>query len=158
MVEAYSNVQAVDKSSLSQELRRRLGNELVNQPKRIVVESESKGVGGQTSASFGPGTGSILRRLTNYHNIWVLWMKPDASQTDVVWSDANIDADLFSMMVIACGQWTASNQTPYIFSSNMKSSRNMVANQELVISVFINGITAGNARLRAMLCASLSVK
>ena len=149
---------------------------MVNQPKRIVVESESKGVGGQTSASFGPGTGSILRRLTNYHNIWwsfvvepetadanangtwVLWMKPDASQTDVVWSDANIDADLFSMMVIACGQWTASNQTPYTFSSNMKSSRNMVANQELVISVFINGITAGNARLRAMLCASLSVK
>ncbi len=149
---------------------------MVNQPKRIEMASDSVGVTGQTDVSFGPGTGTILRRLTNYHNIWwsiavepenadanangvwVLWFKADDSQTNTVWSQSNIDTNDFTMQVIACGTWAASNQTPYTYVSQLKSSRNIVANQKLVLSVNRHGVSAGNVRVVSMLCASVAVK
>ena len=149
---------------------------MVNQPKRIDVDASSIGVAGNAVAKFGPGTGNILRRLVNYHNIWwgmaiepqnadvnangtwVLWLKPDVTQSDVVWSDANINAEDFSQMIIACGVWAASNQTPFNFASQLKTSRNLVANQQLVLSVHQVGITSGLSLVRVILCASLSVK
>ena len=149
---------------------------MVNQPKRIDLITASQPVNVQTSARFGPGVGTILRRLVNYHNIWlgisceptnadvnaqgtwVLWLKPDVTQTDVQWTDANLDSDDFNQMIIACGVWGASNQTPYNFSSQLKSSRNLVANQELVLSVNRTGVTSGNVIIKVILCASLSVK
>ncbi len=135
---------------------------MANEPKRIEVDETAIGVGVQNSVRFGPGTGTILRRLTNYHNIWfgcgiepqtadanangkwILWQKPDAAQVDGVFSDTNINAGLLNMNIIACGVWSASNQSPYNFSSQLKSSRNMVANQELVFTVRVDGITSGN--------------
>ena len=149
---------------------------MVNQPKRIAVVTSAQGLNVQTSVAFGPGVGSILRRLVNYHNIWfglscepidadanaqgtwVLWLKPDDTQTDTQWTDANINSDNFNQMIIACGIWGASNQTPYNFSSQLKSSRNLVANQSMVLSVNRTGITAGLVTVKAILCASLSVK
>ena len=150
---------------------------MVNEPKRIdFAEPADFGVNGQASARFGPGTGSILRRLVNYHNIWfgfsvepvsadanaqgnwVLWAKPDVSQSDEIWTDTTINSQDFNMMIIACGVWGATNQTPYNFSSQLKSSRNMVANQELVMSVTQTGITTGLSSVKVSLCAGLSVK
>ena len=149
---------------------------MVNEPKRISITSASGGVGAQSSSRFGPGTGTILRRLVNYHNIWfgiviepenadanangswVLWENRDTNVADPVWTDALIDGGDQNMKVIACGVWGASNQTPYNFSSQLKSSRNFVANQELVLSARINGISAGNALVRTILCAGLAVK
>ena len=150
---------------------------MVQEPKRIdFAISTALTAGQQTSARFGPGTGTILRRLVNYHNIWfgftaevenadanaqgnwVLWMKPDVTQTDTAWTDANINTSDFNQMVIACGVWGASNETTYTFSSNLNSSRNMVANQELVMTVVVTGITAGQCTVKTSLCAGLSVK
>jgi len=149
---------------------------MVNQPKRIDFTSALAGVAGQISSRFGPGTGSILRRLTNYHNIWwsfgvepqdaganangnwVLWLKSNTNESDTVWSTANLDTDDFNMQIIACGVWVASNEGPYTFSSNMQSSRNLVANQELILSVHQAGITAGQSRIVTSLCAGVSVK
>jgi len=149
---------------------------MVNEPKRIDITETNVGVAGQVSARFGPGTGTILRRLTNYHNIWfgcsvepetagansqgtwVLWLKPVVANPDVVWNDANIVGADFNQLIIACGVWGAANETPYNFSSQLKSSRNIVANQELVFSVHQTGISADLASIRTILCAGLSVK
>ncbi len=149
---------------------------MVNQPKRMDITNGDSGVGGQVNARFGPGTGTIIRRLTNYHNIWwgisaepenadanangqwVLWLKENVTPADTVWSQANINSQDFNMQVIACGVWAASNQTPFNFSSQLKTSRNLVANQELVITVHVNGVTAGVVNFNVVLCASISVK
>ncbi len=150
---------------------------MVNEPKRLNISSNAVGVAGQSNARFGPGTGSILRRLTNYHNIWgsviaepidadanshgvwVLWLKSNTNDADTVWSLGNVNSDNFNMQVIACGMWAASNQTPFNSEPiHLKSSRNLVANQELILSAHIFGQTAGLTRLVCMLCAGLSVK
>ncbi len=149
---------------------------MVNQPKRIEVDDAANGVGGQSSARFGPGTGTIIRRLTNYHNIWfgfqaetisatanahglwVLWLKANTNDPDTVWSITEINSQNTTMQIIACGVWAASNESPYTFSSQLKTSRNLVANQELVFTVHVLGVTAGLVQLTKILCASLSVK
>ena len=149
---------------------------MVNQPKRINLAVDSLAQGAQSDARFGPGTGTIIRRLTNYHNIWgsiavepanadanqqgiwVLWLKANTNSADTTWSQATIDADDNTMEVIACGVFSCSNQTPFNKEIHLNSSRNLVANQELVLSVNLHASTAGNATVRVLLCASLSVK
>jgi len=77
---------------------------MVNEPKRIDVNQSVLAVSQSHDARFGPGSGTILRRLTNYHNIWfgftaepenadanangkwILWLKPDVTQSDVTFS------------------------------------------------------------------------
>ncbi len=149
---------------------------MVNEPKRIDVQEDTIGVAGVASARFGPGTGTILRRLTNYHNIWfgfsvepevadanaqgkwVLWMKNNVNDTDPIWSGTVINSGDFNNLIIACGVWSASNQSPYTFSSQLKSSRNLVANMELVLTIRQDGISSGNSSIKTILCAGLSVK
>ena len=149
---------------------------MTSEPKRIEIEQTTIGAGGTTQVRFGPGTGIILRRLVNYHNIWwgfgvepqntdansngwwILWLKSNTNDADPAWTETQINSNDFNMLIIACGVWTASNQTPYNFSSNMNSSRNLVANQELVLTVRQNGITAGVSQINLVLCAGLSVK
>ena len=150
---------------------------MVNEPKRIDIQTSLSGVNFQTIARFGPGTGNILRRLTNYHNIWaglmvepetadanahglwVLWQKSNTNVADTDWTLANLQSDNFNMQVIACGLWGASNQTPYNMQPlHLNSSRNMVANQELVFTCKNLGQTAGNSRIVVSLCAGVAVK
>ncbi len=149
---------------------------MVNQPKRIQADSSAIGVNQQVSVRFGPGTGTILRRLVNYHNIWfgfscepvnadanaagtwVLWQNQDATNADPTWDFATLGDGTQNMRTIACGVWAAANQMPFNFSSQLKSSRNMVANNELVLSVRVLGLTAGNVQIQRILCASLTVK
>ena len=150
---------------------------MVNQPKRIDLDSALLNVNNQHQARFGPGTGTILRRMVNYHNIWggisiepenadanaggvwVLWLKANTNSTDTNWNQATFDSDDNTMEVIACGVWAASNQTPWnSVPIHLNSSRNLVANQELVLSVHVLGLTAGQIRSLVMLCASLTVK
>ncbi len=151
---------------------------MVNEPKRIsILEDDGTTLAGEQSSSrFGPGTGTIIRRLTNYHNIWfgfsavplqadanasgtwVLWNKLNASEADTIWSLANILTDNFTMQIIACGVWRSSNQTPYNFVSQLKSSRNFVANQELVMTVHVHSVTTGSVAILTSLCAGVAVK
>jgi len=150
---------------------------MVNEPKRIsMLKVSNLTAGQQASSRFGPGTGTIIRRLTNYHNIWfgftavplvadanatgiwVLWNKLNTNETDTVWSLANILSDDFTMQIIACGAWAASNQSPFTFSSQLKSSRNFVANQELVMTMHMDGISTGELETVTTLCAGVAVK
>jgi len=151
---------------------------MVNQPKRISIISDAPtAAGSQVHARFGPGTGNIIRRLTNYHNIWaglmvepvdaaanahglwVLWLKANTNNPDTEWSLAEILAEDSSMEVIACGLWGASNETPFNMQPmHLNSSRNLVANQELVFTCRIFGVTAGAVRIVCSLCAGISVK
>ncbi len=150
---------------------------MVNQPKRIdMVTTDTVAIGGFGISRFGPGTGTILRRLVNYHNIWygfsiepttqdanlggkwILWLKNNVNDTDPLFTDTEINSGDFNNLIIACGVFAASNQAPYIFSSQLGTSRNLVANMELVLTVRIDGMTAGVATIKTALCASLSVK
>ena len=150
---------------------------MVQQPKRIDSQIDETLVPGQeVNARFGPGTGQILRRLANYHNIWfgfsvepeaaeangagkwILWLKNNVNDTDPDFSDTVINSGDFNNLIIACGVWAASNQMPYNFSSHLNSSRNLIANMELVLTVRVDGLTTGQITAKAMLCASVSVK
>ena len=149
---------------------------MVQEPKRIDTNDTTFAAGATRRVAFGPGTGTILRRLTNYHNIWgsfcvepqdadanangfwILWLKPDVAQTDPVFDSTELNSGTKNMVIIACGCWTASNQTPFNKEIHINSSRNLVANQELVLTVRQNGLTTGSSRVLIMLCAGLSVK
>ncbi len=149
---------------------------MVNQPKRIDLTSQTRVVNQQSNAALGPGTGTIIRRLTNYHNIWgsisiepedadancngiwVLWLKANTNDPNTAWSQAVIDAQTNTMEIIACGTFTASNQTPFNKEIHLNSSRNLVANQEMVLSVNLHGVSAGLIRCIELLCVSISVK
>ncbi len=115
---------------------------MVNQPKRVSILVASLGAATQGQASFGLGTGTIIRRLTNYHNIWgsiavepavqdanvqgmwVLWLRANTNQPVTDWSQATIDSDDNTMEIIACGVFAASNQTPFNKEIHLNSSRN----------------------------------
>ena len=150
---------------------------MVNEPKRISGNTTAPGaVGGTGISRMGPGTGTDVRRLVNFHNIWwgfsvepesaganaagtwVLWQNQDASATDPLWNFTTLGDGSQNMRIIACGVWAASNESPFNFSSHLNSSRNLVVNNELVLTVTLTGLTAGAARINTLLCAGLSVK
>ncbi len=144
------------------------------QSKSIAAATSTAGVGVQRSISIGPDP--AIRRAVNYHNLWwsaaiepenadanangtwVLWTKRDITAADITWSIANLDSETSINMVIACGVWQASNQTPFNFSSQLKSSRNLLPNELIVLSVRVEGISAGNARILELICSHLTVK
>ena len=148
----------------------------MGEPKRIANNTTELGNGVQHNVRFGPGTGTILRRLVNFHNIWfgfgavpvvedangsgnwVFWQNLDTNSTDPIWSDAVINSGDENMKIIACGTFFLSNQAPFNFLSQLKTSRNMVANQELVLSIRPDQVTSGNIRIHSSICAGLSVK
>ena len=150
---------------------------MVQEPKRIeIVNTPGVASGVSVNARFGPGTGTIIRRLTNYHNIWgslgvepetadanssgfwILWINYDTNNSDPSWSINEINSGDRNMLIVACGTFKASNQAPFNKEIHLNSSRNLVANQELVLTVHNIGATAGAVSISVMLCAGLSVK
>ncbi len=142
---------------------------MAQEAKRIGLTSTAVGLNGQVTSGFGPST--TVRREVNYHNIWfgliaepeadganangnwALWLKKDAAAGDALFTDANIQAETFNQRIIACGVWAGANESPFNFSSQLKSSRNLLAGEEIRLSIHVDGITGGNVRLRSMLCA-----
>ncbi len=140
------------------------------EPKRIAEAlSTTLAPGNQLSARFGP---EAVRRKVNYHNIWwgvavevenaganatfrwVLFIKRDSTATDPVFSLANIQAETFNQRIIACGVGAASNEMPYTLpAQHMNSSRNLLVGEELVLTLNIQGITAGQITAHCILCA-----
>ncbi len=142
---------------------------MTQEAKRISMADEVDSVSGQSSARFGPS--AVVRRAVNYHNIWwgisiepetqdansngvwVLWIKKDSTAADPVFSSGNIQNETFNQRIIACGNWAASNQTPFNMSNHMNSSRNLLAGEELVCTIRVFGLSAGNQRTLITLCA-----
>ncbi len=144
------------------------------QAKRIQVFEGNDGAGGNTFTFLEAPTEP--REEINFHNIWasvsvepqdaaancqgtwVLMINREnsivANLTDVIVNNETNNAD-----IIACGVYSASNETPYNSGAiNPKTSRTLQAGDQLVIYCGVTGITAGLASVRVMICAHTTRK
>ena len=145
------------------------------QSKRIALDSQLlDAVSPQMNAGFGPD--ATERMSINYHNIWIsIALEPQnaGANANGIWalvhrldtttaiptlSFGNITAETFNQKIIACGCWVSSNEGPYTMTTQMKSSRTLRAGEDLQLVINQFGLTAGQQRALAMLCAHTTVK
>ena len=144
------------------------------QAKRIQVDETTGVVAGQVGDAFLLAP-TEPREEINYHNIWgsasVVPVNADANcrgtwvlyvvksgGARIPWTDITVNAEINNFFVIACGVFHASNQTPYGVSVNPKTSRTLNPNDQLVMSLTIQALTAGSAVVRTMICAHTTRK
>ncbi len=139
------------------------------QAKRIVLNVSDQAVPGQ-------GAAQIIvpdepREMVNLHNIWVggsltplvadansegNWVLAviPAGTTHPQFTDAIIQTEDFNARIVACGQWAASNQTPWVMPpTQFKTSRNLNPGDALSFVINQTTITTGSARFRLIICA-----
>ena len=138
------------------------------QAKRIQVNEANNGVGAQIAVNLNVLT--TPREMVNFHNIWVsvsvepqntdanaqgTWVLLTLRENQVfgLFNDSNVNNEQANAYTIACGVWSASNQTPYNMTTQIKTSRNLNPGDALVLISTVTGITAGLASNRVMLCA-----
>ncbi len=144
------------------------------QAKRIQVSESNDGVGQQTNVELEVPTDP--REEVNFHNIWgsvsiepqdtdanaqgtwvLLIVREDAPL--ILFTDVNTNTETANATIIACGVWSASNQTPYNSGAiHPATSRTLQAGDKLVLSSVVTGITAGLASNRVMLCSHTTRK
>ena len=115
------------------------------------------------------------REMVNFHNMWMgisvvpldtdansegTWVLAILNSTQVFsgFTTAELDAELRNQQIIACGQWAASNQSPFHMSEQVKTSRNLNPGDVLELVVTQENITAGFARVALILCAHTTRK
>jgi len=77
----------------------------------------------------------------------------------IIWTDATTNSETNNAIIIACGVFSASNQSPWNSGAiNPKTSRTLQAGDQLILSCTVTGITAGLASTRVMLCAHTTRK
>ncbi len=144
------------------------------QAKRIQVNETNDGVGSETRVSLVVPTDP--REEVNFHNIWgSVSVEPETTDANaqgtwvlqilrenasvVPFTDTVTNSEDHNAVIIACGVWSASNQTPYNSGPiNPKTSRTLQAGDALVLVNTVTGITAGLASNRVMLCAHTTRK
>ena len=95
----------------------------------------------------------------NAQGTWVLYYVPDPAKGLLNWTDALINLENENVFIIACGVWSASNQSPYNSGPiHPETSRTLPAGGRLVLGSTVTGITAGLASNRVMLCAHTTRK
>ena len=139
------------------------------QAKRIAVNEQNLGAGGQVDTELL--VPEEPREQVNFHNIWIggsvepqnagancqgtwaLYIR-DSNRGAIVMNDANINAEFSNAKIIACGVFSASNESVWtLLPTQIKSSRNLNPGDRLVMAVIVTGITAGVASIRGMICA-----
>ncbi len=144
------------------------------QAKRIVVNETNDGAGGQTDATLAIPTD--IREEVNYHNIWgsvsvepqnagancqgtwVLMILRENATLPLL-TDTVINGESNNAVIIACGVFSASNESPYNSPPiHPETSRTLQAGDKLVLTSVVTGITAGVASNRVMLCAHTTRK
>ncbi len=144
------------------------------QAKRIQVNEVNTGVGGNTSVQLIVPTDP--REEVNFHNIWgsvsvepqnadancqgtwVLYILRE-NQVNIGYTDAVVNGELFSAVIIACGVYSASNQSPYNSGPiHPSTSRNLMPGDALILQSITTGVTAGLCSNRVMLCAHTTRK
>ncbi len=145
----------------------------MTQAKRIRLSETNDGVGGQTDARLLVPTDP--REEVNFHNIWAsVSIEPEATDANAqgtwlliilrenatlpVFTDVVVDGEAHNAIIIACGVWSCSNQSPFNLSIHPSTSRTLQAGDSLVIVSTVTGITAGNASNRVMICAHITRK
>ncbi len=144
------------------------------QAKRIQVNEGNDSAGGETTVFLIAPTDP--REEINFHNIWgsvsvepettdanaqgtwVLFLLRENATTPTL-TDVVINGESNNAVIIACGVWSASNQTPYNSGPiHPETSRTLMPGDSLVLQSVVTGITAGSASNRVMLCAHTTRK
>ncbi len=144
------------------------------QAKRINVSESNDGVAGSTNAVLD--TSNVPREEINFHNIWgSVSVEPQdanancqgtwvllivrAGQTTPVFTDSVVNTELNNSDIIACGVWSAFNESPYNSGPiHPETSCTLQVGEFLVLNSTVTGITAGLASNRVMLCAHVTRK
>ena len=144
------------------------------QAKRINVFESNDGASAETSAVLETPTDP--REEVNFHNIWgSVSVEPQdaAANAQGTWVlivireggtlgtliDTVINGETNNANIIACGVWSASNETPYNSGPiHPLSSRTLMPGDKLILTSVVTGITAGLASNRVMLCAHVTRK
>ena len=139
------------------------------QAKRIDVAESNDGAGAQEVAILEAPT--TPREEINYHNIWgSVSVEPQNADANCqgTWllmlirenaifptmTDTVVNNETNNPSIIACGVFSASNQSPYNSGPiHPKSSRTLQPGDRMGLISIITGITAGLASNRVMLCA-----
>ena len=87
----------------------------------------------------------------NANGNWVLWCLPRISTAIPTSSTTALELEADNPVVWAIGTFAASNQTPYCHEVSLGTSRNCPAGTRIVLAVDMEGISAGNARVRSIL-------
>ena len=144
------------------------------QAKRIHVDENNNGAGAQTQAFLSTPTDP--REESNYHNIWgsvsvepqdagsncqgtwiLMVIRENAITPSLI--DVIVNNETNNAVIIACGVFSASNESPYNSGPiHPSTSRTLQAGDSLVLVSVITGITAGLASNRVMLCAHVTRK
>ncbi len=143
------------------------------QAKRIAVFESNDGAGGNTNAFLVAPTD--IREEINFHNIWCsVSIEPQDAGVNAqgTWAlfllrenatlptltDVVINGESNNAVLIACGVWSASNETPFNLTIHPETSRTLQAGDALAITSVVTGITAGLASNRVMICAHTTRK
>jgi len=144
------------------------------QAKRIVVNEANNGAGGVVNASIVAPLDP--REEINFHNIWgSVSVEPSTGDANAqgtwilmlvkenmdapVLNDVTINGETFNAIIIACGVWSASNQTPYNSGAiHPQTSRTLMPGDTLILQSIVTGLTTGLASNRVMLCAHTTRK
>ncbi len=144
------------------------------QAKRIQVAETNDGAGGTTLTFLVAPTSP--REEINFHNIWgsVSVEPQDAAAnaqgswflmiirenaTTPTMTDVVVNGESNNAVIIACGVWSASNETPYNSGPiHPEISRTLMPGDSLLLQSVVTGITAGLASNRVMLCAHTTRK
>ena len=144
------------------------------QAKRIQVLEGNAGVGASATVLLAVPTDP--REEVNFHNIWGgVSVEPEgadvncqgtwvlyilrANSTAISATDANINNEIFNGVIIACGVFSASNQSPFnVEPIHPTTSRTLMPGDSLALVCTITGITSGLASVRVMLCAHTTRK
>ncbi len=94
----------------------------------------------------------------NCQGTWVMYVLRE-NQVAVGFTDIALNTELFNLPIIACGVYSASNESPYNSGPiHPKSSRNLNAGDVLILQSITTGVTAGLCSNRVMLCAHTTRK
>ena len=93
----------------------------------------------------------------NSHGVWILFVNPVGASIPT-WDLVTMNAESFNAIIIACGTFGASNETPYNKEIHPTTSRTLQAGEQLVLSVNIHGVTAGENSTDLLLCAHTTRK
>jgi len=93
----------------------------------------------------------------NAQGAWVMYILRENANF-VNFTDVVINGESNNAIIIACGVWSASNQSPHTLVINPKTSRTLQAGDRLVLGIYTSGVSAGLVSNRMMLCAHVTRK
>ncbi len=95
----------------------------------------------------------------NCQGTWVLIYIPALASSIPTFSDSFVNLETFNGFIIACGVFSAANQSPWTSDAiHPSTSRTLPPGGRLIMTCTVTGITAGLASTRVMLCAHTTRK